>query len=140
MKFFFIEPEVAGALGENTIVDTSVHPPKVHKLHFEFSGWLGDAILETFPCVLATQSVAEALERSGATGIQLAEVEVSTSMDFQDMYPAREVPKLRWLKVHGEAGKHDFGIAKDLRLVVSESALEILRPFGIEHAVCEPFA
>ena len=49
-------------------------------MHFEFSGWLGDAILETFPCVIATLSAAAALEQSGLTGIQLAELEVSTSV------------------------------------------------------------
>ncbi|APF85630.1 hypothetical protein HI806_01945 [Ralstonia solanacearum] len=54
MNYFFLEPEVAGALGENTVLDASTHPPRVEKLHFEFSGWLGDAILESFPCVIAT--------------------------------------------------------------------------------------
>lgn len=139
MRYFFFEPEVAGALGENTIIDATVHPPRVDKLHFEFSGWLGDAILESFPCVIATQSAAEALERSGITGIQLEELEVSTSVEFREMYPAREIPSLRWLKVQGEAGNHDFGIANDLRVVVSERALDVLRPFGIEHALTEPF-
>lgn len=139
MRYFFFEPEAAGALGENTVIDASVHPPRVDKLHFEFSGWLGDAILETFPCVIATQSAAEALERRGVTGIQLAEVEVSVSAGFREMYPAREIPRFRWLKVQGEAGNHDFGIAADLRVVVSEQALDVLRPFGIKHALTEPF-
>jgi len=139
MNYFFLEPEVAGTLGENTVLNASTHPPRVEKLHFEFSGWLGDAILESFPCVIATLSASEALEQSGVTGIQLAELEVSTSVGFRDMYPAREIPSFRWLKVQGEAGRHDFGIAADLRVVVSEKALDVLRPFGIEHAVTEPF-
>ncbi|MHA6829299.1 hypothetical protein ACQUJV_24240 [Ralstonia pseudosolanacearum] len=137
MNYFFREPEVAGALGENTVLDAGTHPPRVEKLHFEFSGWLGDAILESFPCLIATLSASEALEQSGVTGIQLAELEVSTSVGFRDMYPAREIPSLRWLKVTGEAGKHDFGIATDLRLVVSEKAIDVLRPFGIQHALVE---
>lgn len=137
MKYFFLEPEVVGGLGENTILDASVHPPRIERLHVEIGGWLGDAILETFPCVMATKFAAEALERSGATGIEFAELEVSASAEFHEMYPVREVPSLCWLKVTGDAGKHDFGIATDLRLVVSERALDVLRPFGIQHALVE---
>jgi len=95
---------VGNSSWEEAVLDASTHPPRVEKLHFEFSGWLGDAILETFPCVIATLSAAAALEQSGLTGIQLAELEVSTSVEFRDMYPAREIPSLRWLKVQGEAG------------------------------------
>jgi hypothetical protein len=38
-----------------------------------------------------------------------------------------------WLKVLGEAGKDDFGISRDNQLIVSERALEILKPFGLSH-------
>ncbi|MET3448212.1 hypothetical protein [Ralstonia sp. 1138] len=138
MKYFFLEPEAAGGLGENTILDASLHPPRIDRLHVELGGWLGDAILETFPCVMATKLAAEALERNGATGIELAELEVSASAVFHEMHPARKVPSLYWLKVTGDAGKHDFGIATDLRLVVSEKALDVLRPFGIQHALIAP--
>ena len=31
-KFFFIEPEVAGGLGEHTVMNQSTHPPKVSRL------------------------------------------------------------------------------------------------------------
>jgi hypothetical protein len=33
MKYHSIEPEVAGGLGANTIMDRTVHPPVVTKLH-----------------------------------------------------------------------------------------------------------
>lgn len=38
MKFFYIEPEVAGGFGERTRLDTTVHPPVVHELEYEFQG------------------------------------------------------------------------------------------------------
>ncbi|WP_459204012.1 hypothetical protein ACQVRV_07895 [Ralstonia pseudosolanacearum] len=66
MKYFFIEPEVAGKLGENTVLDPTVHPARVDKLHYKFSGWLGDAMLESFPCVIATQAASDALKQSRA--------------------------------------------------------------------------
>ena len=40
--FHVVEPEVAGALGDRTEMDSSIHPPIVKRLHYEFQGWLGD--------------------------------------------------------------------------------------------------
>ncbi len=48
-KYFVLEPEVAGQLGEQTVMDRSTHPPTIEKLHFVFDGWLGDDIVATFP-------------------------------------------------------------------------------------------
>jgi hypothetical protein len=45
MKYFYVEPEVAGGLGERTVMDRSTHPPVVKRLHYQLEGWLGDAIL-----------------------------------------------------------------------------------------------
>ena len=51
----YIEPEVAGGLGNETIIDKNYHPPIVKKLHYEFNGWLGDDILESFPCFIVSE-------------------------------------------------------------------------------------
>jgi hypothetical protein len=37
-KYFLIEPEVAGELGADTVMDSSVHPPRVSELHHELKG------------------------------------------------------------------------------------------------------
>jgi hypothetical protein len=50
----------------------------------------------------------------------------------------RELPPFRWMIVDGAAFQHDFGMADDLRLVVSERALGTLRAVGIDHALVEP--
>jgi hypothetical protein len=55
MEYFQIAPEVAGGWGRNTVMDRSIHPPHVTKLHFEFDGWLGDVLLESFPCYIITK-------------------------------------------------------------------------------------
>jgi hypothetical protein len=54
-------PEVAAELGGNTVMDAFAHPPKVSRLHLRFMGWLGDDLLETFPCFLVTSRLAKAL-------------------------------------------------------------------------------
>lgn len=139
MKFFYIEPEVAGGFGKNTVLDASFHPPKVDKLHYQFDGWLGDAILESFPCFIVTETAAKALVDAKATGVQYEEVEVSVSVEFQELCPESTLPRFLWLKINGIAGTHDFGIAGDLRLVISERALSIIRLFGVENSVIDSF-
>lgn len=76
---------------------------------------------------------------NGATGVQFGNVEVSESDEFRELYPHRDLPSLNWLLMSGTPGRDDFGIADDLRLVLSERVLELLRPFGLEHALIEPF-
>ena len=52
MNYYAIEPEVAGGLGPNTVMNRTLHPPAVSKLHYNLDGWLGDVLLETFPALL----------------------------------------------------------------------------------------
>jgi len=139
MNYFFLEPEVAGELGKATVLDTTTHPPLVSKLYYQFSGWLGDVLLESFPCFIICADTASRLEKDSYTGLRFSEVETSTTPEFDAMFPGRVLPKFRWLQVQGVAGSDDFGLASDHRLVVSEKALEKLRKFGIGHALVEDF-
>ena len=56
MKYYMIEPEVAGEIGENTIYDNydeiinQKKKPIISHLHYIFDGWLGDELLEVTPC------------------------------------------------------------------------------------------
>lgn len=124
--FFYIEPEVSGELGENTVINTSVHPPEVSKLHYNFNGWLGDELLESFPCFIVADSLAEYVKSINLTGYLLGDVEITKSLEFEDLYPDKKLPKFFWFKVNGMAGVDDFGISDDLRLTVSELALNTL--------------
>ncbi|TPM38120.1 hypothetical protein [Mesorhizobium sp. B2-3-4] len=139
MKYFYLEPEVSGGPGENTIMDVTVHPPLVSRLHYEFDGWLGDGIVTSFPCYLVTKDVKEKILESDFSGVTFDDVEVTTSELFEEMQPNQKLPAFVWLKVNGDAGDDDFGIAKDYRLVVSERVLDALKSFGISNALIEPF-
>jgi hypothetical protein len=78
-NFFQLEPEVAGGLGPHSVLDTSVHPPIVLKLHYEFDGQPCDDVLEAFPSYIVTHRLAVAIQRSGLTDFQLADITVSMS-------------------------------------------------------------
>jgi hypothetical protein len=140
VDFWNLEPEVAGELGGGSVLDTSVHPPKVTKLEYRFTGWLDDDLLETFPCYLITERVAAALSAETFAGYQLATAEIVLSDEFQELYPGRSMPGFRWLKITGEAGIGDFGVSKDHTLVVSDTVLEFLRKFTLEQCDIEEWA
>jgi hypothetical protein len=116
-------------------MDSSVHPPKVTHLHHRFEGWLGDDLLETFPCFLVSSALARALEEARLVGFSLDKVEVSVSPEFLELSPGRTLPEFRWLKISGKGPNDDFGLTQDFRLEVSGWALDVLKKFNIAHAV-----
>jgi hypothetical protein len=135
ISYYVLEPEVAGGWGKNTVFSrTPGKPVVVHKLHYQFDGWLGDELLESTPCYIASERLARGIEKAGLKGVSFDAVEVTKSEQFEELYPGRVLPKFVWLKVDGTAGQDDFGIAPGLRLVVSERAFELLKEAGLSHA------
>jgi len=152
-RYFYLEPEVAGGVGDGTVSDRSVHPPLVSHLDYEFDVWLGDSLLEGFPCWIATVPVMEAIQAAGLTGVSFDKVDISRSDLFNDIYPDLVLPPFVWMKVIGMPGRNDFGVQGSLKppesegpfpmhmfvLVVSERALDVLKPLGISHAEVTPW-
>ena len=135
MTFYSVEPEVAGGWGANTLADrTGEGATIVTRLHYEFAGWLGDELLETTPCFIVTEALGSKIVEAGLTGIELGEVEVSTSDQFHDLHGDRDLPDFRWLRVHGVAYQQDFGLTSGALLIVSEPALKVLKTGNIAHA------
>ena len=139
-RYHVVEPEVAGGWGENTeFTRTPGQPVVVHKLHYQFDGWLGDELLESTPCYIVTERLMAEIRRAQLTGVSFEQVEISKSEQFDELYPARELPKFVWLKVDGTPGQDDFGVTADLQFVVSEQALTVLEDVGISHALVERY-
>jgi hypothetical protein len=70
MTYFILEPEVAGGWGPNTkFTRTPGKRVVIHHLNYEFDGRLGDELLESWPCFIVTQSLADRLKSSGLTGL-----------------------------------------------------------------------
>jgi hypothetical protein len=132
-----LSPEIAGELGDNTLLDSSRHPPAVFHLHHRFEGWLGDDLLEVFPCFLVSSALGAALEEASLAGFSLAEAEVSVSPEFKELHPDCTLPEFRWLKITGGDRDADFRLTPGFRLEVSQRALEVLRKFNMAHAVVE---
>jgi hypothetical protein len=140
MRFYKLDPEVAGGWGPNTVFSrTPGQPLVIHKFHYQFDGWLGDELLESDPCFIVTQRLAEAIRNAGLSGYVLRPVETSTSEQFQEIYPNRQIPIFEWLEITGKAGVDDWGVDVDGRLVVSSEALAVIKSTTLNHCEVSEF-
>lgn len=139
MTNYLLRPEVAGGLGEATVMDTSVHPPVVHRLDYEFDDWSGDDIVATFPCVIVTERLRTALEQSALTGFAFADAHVSTSLSF-DEFSTGTLPPFYWLQATGIPGTDNMWIGERGRLVVDDAAMALLRLFSMVNCIVEEVA
>lgn len=137
MMYKLIEPEVAGGLGEETEMDNSTFPPLVKNLHYEFDGWLGDDILESFPCYIVTESLRKGIESDHLTGVNFDEVYISKSENFSELYPNKELPVFFWMKINGEPNRDDFFINEENTLAISDKAYLLLKNYNISQADIE---
>lgn len=140
LPFQLLEPEVAGGWGPNTQARRETHPPVVTQLHYEFQGWLGDDLLTTFPEFVVTERLAQALERSGLTGFEIAPLEVSPGDMWEQLYGDRPVPQCRWLRITARAGEADFGKTKLADLVASAEAFALLKTFSLDNCEVRPWS
>jgi len=136
---YYIEPEVSGGIGRNSIIDASFHPPIVKKLNLEFDGWLGDDLIESFPCFIVSEILKNKIDQKKLTGFRFDDVEITKSETFNEFHANKILPEFYWLQITGKAGQHDFGIASDFRLVVSSDALLIIKQTRVEQATIEEY-
>lgn len=101
MRHLLLEPEVAGGLGERTVMDASVHPPLVSSLHYEITDWLGDDFLESFPCFVVTDRLAEGLVVANLRAFVLRNVDISLTPEARAEF-GRDLPRFQWLVVTGQ--------------------------------------
>lgn len=143
MTHYLVEPEVAGEMGEGTVQDRSTHPPRVDHLVYEIKGWMGDDLMTTFPCFIATQSLSEALAASGLGTFSFRDVQVTMSTEGEqtlELMGFERFPDCKWLHVTGTPGQDDFGVTSFAGdLVVSDRGLEALRQGRLEHAHIEEY-
>src|SRR5437016_12512582 len=116
MRYFRVEPEVAGGWGSRTVVNRNLPPWVITKLHYHFEGWLGDGLLESFPAFIIVDDARYLFKKHNLTGFLFADVEITTSEEFELLNSCLQLPKFIWLKVDGLAKYDDFGIGSDGRL------------------------
>jgi len=152
-RLYSLRPEVAGGWGPRTVVANRAQiesgvagVPEVAYLHYEFEDWLGDELLEAWPCYIITERLAADLSGRDLTGVRLGPVEASVSALFQDIHGDRRLPVFVRLMPEGKASLgdggevlgwsgHDACLSETGRLVVTERFLDTLRRHQFHH--CE---
>jgi hypothetical protein len=140
VRYFSVEPEVAGELGERSKIRHVDGRVQVDRLHYEFHGWLGDCLIESTPCFIITKEAEHVLRVASATGARFDVVEISRSEEFDKLQPDCELPAFSWLIVDGRVAEDDFGLSPGLVLVISERVLHLLRQVGLKHALVKALA
>ena len=149
MRLYLLEPEVAGEFGEKTLISNfeavrrNGQRPIVTHLHYHLTGWLGDELLECTPCFIISEDLAADIKKSDINGYTLESVVVTTSDDFKEVYPNREIPNFIRLIPNGTIEITDDGyknwsgndicISDKSYLVVSEAVLNILRKHNMNN-------
>jgi hypothetical protein len=85
--FRIIEPVVPGGLEIEPELDNSIHPPLISKCHIEFEGWLGNDILEIFPCFLISETLKIKINKCYADRNKFYQVIVTKPQHFVESYP-----------------------------------------------------
>lgn len=139
MDYYRIIPEAPGQLGHNTVMNTLVHPPVVEHLHFVFDGWLGDDLVECFPCFLVTDHLADKLIQAAFSGFAVKDAALDCSQQFVDLYGTdKKLPGFKWLQVNGNMGDDVF-IDSEQYLVASASFYQFIKKYAIlNHCEVEP--
>ena len=87
MKYFILEPEVAGGIGRKSkILYENSKIKEVTFLDYEFESWLGDDILTTHPCFIISESLYDIIKVSDLKGFHLQKIGISFSNFFLEVY------------------------------------------------------
>ena len=126
-----LEPQVAGELGDDTVMDVSVHPPLVSRVAYELDQPDNDDLIQSFPVYLVERSMADQLVRAGLTGFDLAAAVVRPGEEYEAEYQGKAHKDYVWLRVHG-TNQHDCWIDHTLMLCVSDAMMAVLKSGQLE--------
>lgn len=128
MKYYHIDPEVAGELGPNTTY-RSTFPTVVDQMEYLFDRWPADEFVQAHPCFAVSNELRALLENVNLTGVRFGICRVGKTDYFEDRDQA--IPQFSRLEVSGVVGRDDFGLSKNHHLIVSERVKQILDRRGL---------
>lgn len=136
---YALDPEVAGELGENTVLDPSSHPPVVSKLEYEIAGWLGDDLITSFPVYLVSPGLLRAIEEAHLSGYFVnPNSEVTVNEQVVDDFSGSDVLEFKWIEIEGKYGESDLFLTDDFLLGLSDTAWQVFSKFNLSHCDVEP--
>lgn len=133
---YILHPETPGETGDKTIMDTTTHPSVVTSLHIVFQGWMGDDLMECFPCFMVTEKLKQRLQQLKATGFIIQPCQVEVSPEFLLMQPGVILPPIYWLQV-GHHPDCDMFINHRHNLVITQKLYQQLADVNLHYCDAE---
>lgn len=124
-----IQPEVIVGLGDNTEFVEKAPPFKtVIKLHINLEDWLGDDLMECYPCYIITENLKKLLEDNSFKGFEIQDMSVSLDENFENNYQqGKPLPEFYQLKITGRRNNDDLFLDEDKNLNISGTFLDFLQ-------------
>ena len=122
---FALDPQVAGELGENTVIDTSSHPPVVSHVDFVLDYPETDDLIQAFPVLLVSAEMADRLTAADVAGVALSGASVRPSEDCLAVYGAAGTGSYRRLEPVGTE-RDDCWLSNEFLICVSDRMMRIL--------------
>jgi len=138
MNYYVLYPEVAGEIGENSILTyENGRIKEVDYLDYCFMGWLGDELLTQTPCYIVSKNLQQDIIRANLTGASFCDITVSFSEEFEELYEENRefidnMPEFvmlicKKLSINDNNNmNYDFYFSKNHELIVSENAMNII--------------
>ncbi|PYJ62145.1 MAG: hypothetical protein DME24_04660 [Verrucomicrobia bacterium] len=125
-SFFFTQLPVFGQIGPKTVMDRSVHPPRIQELHCVIDVLPSSDTFEVFPCIIFSGRILAALLAAECSGFAVRGGLFEASEIFNELRQGSPIPELRWCEITGVPYKDDLGLARQTRLIVSEKAKTVI--------------
>jgi hypothetical protein len=142
MKIYFtVQPEVIVGLGASTEFREKSSPFKpVTKLHIHLEDWLGDDLMECYPCYIVTEKLKKLLDANSFKGFVFTEMEVTKAENCDNNYhPNNPLPNLYWLQIRGRKNIDDIYINDSNHLNIADTFLTFLKSNAtLNHLEVEP--
>jgi hypothetical protein len=123
-----IQPEVIVGLGDDTeFQEQSVPFSTIVKLHLKLEDWLGDDLMECYPCYIVTEYLKNLLETQSFKGFEFQEIKTTLDDIFDNNYQQNKpLPDFHRLLITGQKGQDDLFLDGDKILNVSAAFLDFL--------------
>jgi hypothetical protein len=124
-----LDPQVAGELGERTVMDASTHPPIVPHVDYVLDYPDADDLIQSFPVFLVSEGLAQRMTRARLTGPAFEDVTVRPSKEYRETYGRAKHRRYRRLIITGTGD--DCWLDNDHQLCVSDRMMRLLEDADI---------
>lgn len=132
-----LDPQVAGELGDGTVLDSSTHPPMVSQVDYVLDQPDADDFIQSFPVFLVAVELGSRLEQAGLTGFNLLDLAVRPSDNYLAVYGDVPHPQYLWMQVTGAPEQADCWLDTSFQICVSDRMMTIIEAAALSDCLVE---